>query len=168
MELVDVVDEQDRVIGQVTRAQMRAQNLLHRNVAILCTNSSGEIYVHQRTLTKDLFPGLHDVFVGGVVSAGESYADAAKREIAEELGIEGPMPERLFHHRYEGQHTRSHSEVFRVAWDGPIRHQASEIAWGAYRTLAVLIENREGFKLVPDGAEIFGRYREWLAQSDQR
>jgi isopentenyldiphosphate isomerase len=162
-ELVDAVDESDHVIGQVTRAQMRADNILHRNVAVLCMNERGEIYVQRRTLTKDVFPGLYDMFVGGVVSAGETYAQAAKREVAEELGIVGPTPERLFHHRYEGADTRSHSEVFRVMWTGPIRHQASEVAWGGYRTLQELVDNRECFSFVPDGAEIFARYIAWIA-----
>ena len=157
-ERVDVVDEDDRVLGQVTRSQLRAGNLLHRNVAILCLNRRGEIYVHRRTDTKDVFPGLYDMFVGGVVAAGETYAQAALREIEEELGIVGPTPERLFHHRYEGAQTRSHTEVFRVCWDGPIRHQPSEVAWGGYRAATQLAANTEGFSFVPDGREIFECY----------
>jgi isopentenyldiphosphate isomerase len=157
-ELVDLVDEDDRVIGCVTRAQMRAGNLLHRNVAVLCRRSDGAIYVHRRTATKDLFPGCYDMFVGGVVSAGESYAHAAEREIGEELGIVGTLPQRLFHHRYEGPRTRSHTEVFEVVWDGAITHQASEVAWGGYRTLRELIDNHEHFDFVADGSEIFARY----------
>ncbi len=157
-ELVDLVDDDDCVIGRVTRAQMRAANLLHRNVAVLCKNSNGDIYVQQRSAHKDLFPSCYDMFVGGVVSAGESYAAAAKREIAEELGIVGPSPRRLFHHRYEGAHTRSHTEVFELSWDGGITHQASEVVWGEYRSLQQLADNTERFEFVADGAEIFGHY----------
>jgi 8-oxo-dGTP pyrophosphatase MutT (NUDIX family) len=157
-ELVDVVDEADHVLGQTTRAQMRRDNVLHRVVAILCLDSTGRIYVHRRTPTKDLFPSLYDMFVAGTVGAGETYADAARRELAEELGIVGAAPELLFKHRYEGAQTRSHTAVFRLTWDGPIVHQASEIAWGAFRTRQALIENREGFTFVPDGAELFARY----------
>ena len=58
--------------------------------------------MHRRTDTKDVFPGEYDMFVGGVVSAGESYDDSALREIGEELGIVGPTPEFMFMHRYEG------------------------------------------------------------------
>ena len=161
-ERVDIVDQDDQVIGGATRQQMRASNLLHRSVAIICTNDAGEIYVHRRTETKDLFPGLYDRCVGGVVNAGESYAQAASRELAEELGIAGPSPQRLFHHHYEGPQTRSHTEVFQVLWNGPIVHQASEIAWGGYRTLRQLVKNHDGFVFVPDGEEIFVRYRAWL------
>jgi 8-oxo-dGTP pyrophosphatase MutT (NUDIX family) len=137
---------------------MRARNLLHRSVFILCCDPEGRIYVHRRTRTKDLFPGLYDMFVGGVVGSGESYAHAAVREVAEELGIVDTPLSRLFHHRYEGPHTRAHIEVFQATWEGPITHQASEIDWGAYCTLDELIANRERRQFVPDGEEIFARY----------
>jgi isopentenyldiphosphate isomerase len=159
-ERVDLVDEHDRVLGQVTRAQMRRENLLHRTIAVMCANSRGEIYVHRRTATKDVFPSHYDMFVGGVVSAGETYDATALREIAEELGIVGPRPEFLFMHRYEGPKSRSHIAVYRVIWDGPIRHQPSEVAWGAYFGVHETIENSRGLPFVPDGWEVFLRMRD--------
>jgi isopentenyldiphosphate isomerase len=157
-ELVDIVDEQDRVVRTTTRAEMRRDVLLHRVVAILCLNSRGEIYVHRRTPTKDLFPSLYDMFVAGTVEAGETYETSAVRELAEEIGVRGVALERLFHHRYEGRETRSHTEVYRVVWDGPITPQTSEIQWGEFRSRKSLIENPDGFHFVPDGAELFARY----------
>jgi isopentenyldiphosphate isomerase len=157
-ELVDIVDDDDQVIGQVTRSQMRREVLLHRVVAVLCMNSRGEIFVHRRTTTKDVFPGLYDMFAAGTVQAGESYETTAVRELAEELGVSGVPLERLFHHLYRGTATRAHTEVYRVVWDGPIVTQASEIAWGEFRTREAILTNHEGFELVPDGAELFARY----------
>ncbi|HKU44311.1 MAG TPA: NUDIX domain-containing protein [Polyangiales bacterium] len=157
-EWIDVVDEDDRVIGRTTRAQMRRDNILHRNVAILCLNRERRIYVHRRTATKDLYPSLYDMFTAGVVGAGESYEQAALRELEEELGIRGVVPQLLFQHRYEGEHSRTHSRVFRVEWDGPIVHQPTEVAWGGFRTRSELLSNRERFAFVPDGLELFTRY----------
>jgi len=159
-EWVDIVDHDDRVVRQVTRSQMRREILLHRVVAILCTNSRGEIFVHRRTATKDLFPSLYDMFVAGTVEAGESYEATAVRELAEEIGVSGVPLERLFHHLYVGPQTRAHTEVYRVVWDGPIVPQASEIAWGGFLSREALVANREGFEFVPDGAELFARYLE--------
>ena len=164
-EWIDWVDEDDRVIGRVTRAQMRAENLLHRVISVLCTNAAGEIYVHRRTHHKDVFPDLYDMFVGGVVGAGESYDAAARREIGEELGIVGPIPEFLFRHRYEGRASRSIIAVYRVRWDGTIVHQASEVAWGSYCTLDQIAKNSAGWEYVPDGWEIFQRYLERYARA---
>jgi 8-oxo-dGTP pyrophosphatase MutT (NUDIX family) len=157
-ELVDIVDEDDHVIGRATRTQMRRDKLLHRVVAILCRNRDGKIYVHRRTATKDLFPSLYDMFTAGTVEAGESYELAAIRELEEELGIRGVTLEPLFRHRYEGDRTRSHTAVYSVEWNGPIVHQATEIAWGEFQSRAELSANLELFEFVPDGVELFTRY----------
>ena len=128
-EWVDLIDSENRVIGRTSRREVRGRNLLHRGVGILCFDSGGRVYVHRRTETKDVFPGLYDMFVGGVVESGETYADAARREIDEELGVRGPTPEYLFRHLYEGDQNRSWIQVYRVIWDGPITHQVEEISW---------------------------------------
>lgn len=159
-ERVDVVDEDDRVLRQVTRSEMRRQILLHRVVAILCQNSRGEILVHRRTSTKDLFPDLYDMFVAGTVEAGESYEATAIRELAEEVGVHGATLEPLFHHLYQGPQTRAHTEVYRVIWDGPIVPQPSEIAWTGFMSRADIVGNHAGLAFVPDGTELFARYLE--------
>ena len=157
-ELIDWVDEHDRVIGQVTRARMRAENLLHRCIAVMCLDSRGRVYVHRRTASKDVYPSLHDAFVGGVVGAGESYDDAARREIGEELGIVGPTPEPLFHHVYEDAWSRSQTRVYRVRWDGAITHQPSEVAWGGFCDLAEVASGKLALPFVPDGWQVLQRY----------
>jgi isopentenyldiphosphate isomerase len=156
-EWVDVVDEADEVVRRATRAEVRRGNLLHRNVAILCENARGEVYLHQRAATKDLFPSLYDVFVAGVVSSDEGYDEAAVRELAEEVGIEHAVLEPLFRHRYEGPHTRSHTAVYRVGTEGPMRHRDGEIAWGRFCAVAEILAQAARWPLVPDGAEIFAR-----------
>lgn len=159
-EWVDVIDERDQVVGRATRKQMREHNLLHRNASVLCLTSKDEVYVHQRMPTKDVFPSLYDLFASGVVMAGESYDAAAARELAEELGVNGPALEPLFKHRYEGPSSRSFTMVYRVRWDGPITWQAEEIAWGGALPIADAAKNLQQFQYVPDGWEIFARYLE--------
>ena len=159
-EIVDVVDAENRVVRRATRREVRAKNLPHRGVGILCLDSGGRIYVHRRTRTKDVFPGLYDMFVGGVVGSGESYDDAARREIAEELGIVGPEPRFLFHHRYVGPANHAFIAVYEVTWDGPMRHQESEVEWGAFLDFDEVVRSLERWEYVPDGVEIFERYRE--------
>jgi isopentenyldiphosphate isomerase len=159
-EWVDVVDERDLVVGRATRRQMREHNLLHRNASVLCLTSKGEVYVHQRAPTKDVFPSLYDLFASGVVMAGESYDAAAARELSEELGVAGPPLEPLFKHRYEGPSSRSFTMVYRVVWDGAIAWQAEEIAWGSAMPIADVAKNALQFQYVPDGWEVFARYLE--------
>lgn len=154
LERVCVVDETDHELAVVSRQEMRAQNLLHRSVAVACWNLSGEIFVHQRAAGKDLFPNRYDMFVSGVVAAGESYGTAAVRELREELGIDGVEPEFLFKCLYRGSQSQAHIAVYRVTWDGPLVLQRSEIQRGQFWRPAALQERiAEGLDLVPDGAQ---------------
>jgi len=157
-EILDVVDENDRVIAQVPRSEVRAKNLLHRGVGILVFNSKGELYVHKRTETKDVFPGMYDMFVGGTVSAGESYEEAALRELREELGIEGVKLRALFTYRYEGPKNRCFTKIFEVCYDGPISHQREEVAWGRFFPVEEVLRLIRKWPFVPDGMEIFEEY----------
>ncbi len=161
-ELVDLVDRDNQVVGQADRRTVRTQNLLHRGVGILVQNSAGQVYVHQRTFTKDVFPGLFDMFVGGVVGSGESYELAARRETEEELGVQGAEPEFMFEHLYEGPLNRSFIRVYRVVYDGPIAHQESEIVWGAWMDHDALEAWSREVEIVPDGLEVFHHYLDFL------
>ncbi len=157
-EMVDLVDEGDRVVGVAPRSEVRSRNLLHREVAAICRNAAGAIYVHRRTETKDVFPSMHDMWVAGVVSSGETYAEAVRRELREELGISGAEPVFLFKHRYRDDHLNWWTEAFEVRWDGPIRHQPEEVAWGAFLPEAELLAKLDEWAFVPDGVDVFRRY----------
>ncbi|MDT5249582.1 MAG: hypothetical protein QOJ28_2216, partial [Mycobacterium sp.] len=62
-ELVAVVDESGAVTGSSPRSVVRRDNLRHVVVAVLVRDSAGRVYVHRRTGTKDIFPGMHDCWV---------------------------------------------------------------------------------------------------------
>lgn len=164
-ELVDVIDEDDRVVGVVPRPEMRARRLRHRVASILVFRSDGRLLVHRRTDTKDVFPGAFDCFVGGVVESGESYEEARDRELAEEMGIRNVAPVELFRHRYEGPDDRSITSVSAVIWDGEVVPQAEEIAWFAWEPVERVAERAEADTFVPDGRQIF---RRWLAEGARR
>lgn len=86
-ELFDVVDADDRVIGQATRAAVHRDGLLHRSAHVFVFNSRGELFLQRRALSKDENPGVWDSSAAGHLDAGESYAEAARRELLEELGL---------------------------------------------------------------------------------
>ncbi|MEI6400746.1 MAG: NUDIX domain-containing protein [Actinomycetota bacterium] len=91
-EQVDLIDEHDRVLGVVSRAEMRAGRLLHRCVFVAVVHPDGRLLVHRRSEHKDVWPGWFDIAVGGVVAAGEGYDAAARREVAEEVGLDNAGP----------------------------------------------------------------------------
>ena len=162
-ELVDVVDADDRVIGRATRADVRAQKLRHRATYILVFNSQGQLFVHRRSATKDVYPSHYDVTVGGVVSAGESYDVGAQRELAEELGISGVPLRPILKFQYEGDGNLVNGRVYSCSYDGPLTLQAEEIVGGEWLDLDVVIERTRQKQFCPDGIEALLRYLDRLA-----
>lgn len=113
----------------------------------------------------DVFPDMYDMMVAGHVKSGETYEESAVRELAEELGIAGAKPRPLFKYRYDDPTWPSWSTIFDVIWDGPIRHQASEIAWGEFMDEAELITKLDEWPFTPDGVAAFRQHlarRTWL------
>jgi isopentenyl-diphosphate Delta-isomerase len=85
-ELVDVVDPNNQVIGQITKNQAHQQGLLHRTVISEIINPKGQwLLVKQAGDRQD--PGQYVSPVGGHVKAGESELEALAREADEEAGI---------------------------------------------------------------------------------
>ena len=58
-----------------------------KTIGLLLMNSSGRIYLQQRSKIKTENAGMYDKTVGGHVSAGDSYEMTVVRECAEELGF---------------------------------------------------------------------------------
>ncbi|WP_249544000.1 NUDIX hydrolase YfcD, partial [Escherichia coli] len=69
-EWVDIVNEENEVIAQASREQMRAQCLRHRATYIVVHDGMGKILVQRRTETKDFLPGMLDATAGGVNRPG--------------------------------------------------------------------------------------------------
>ena len=153
-ELVDVVDLDDVVIATVARTRVRAENLRHRAVFVLVRSSHGEVLVHRRSDAKDLWPGRWDLAVGGVVTAGEGYDEAAVREIAEELGIKGVVPERLGRGRFDDDDVRLLGVVYRVEYDGPFTFADGEVVEATFVGLADLEERLRRDRFVPDSVAL--------------
>jgi 8-oxo-dGTP pyrophosphatase MutT (NUDIX family) len=157
-ELVEIVDDEDRVIEVVPRRVMRALSARHRCTYVFVLDRHGRVYVHRRTTTKDIYPGYLDVCAGGVNAVGETYEVAAARELEEELGVTAE-PTLRFVARYDGADGRCFGGVFDVAWDGPIVWQPEEVVEGAFHTFQEIDAMREREPFCPDGLEMFDRWR---------
>jgi len=161
-EVLDVVDERDRVVGQAKRADVYARRLRHRCAFVLARDADGRVFVHRRTARKLVFPSLYDMFVGGVLATGESYDEAALREAEEELGVTGlPAPTPLFRFLYETPAHAWWSAVYEVRCEQPVRPQADEVAWHAFLTEEELTRRLDEWDWVPDGLEAYRRLVAW-------
>lgn len=160
-EVLDIVDDDDRVVGQAPRGEAYALGLRHRCVFIQARDAEGRVFVHRRTPTKLVFPSLYDMFVGGVVGAGEEYDDAALREAEEELGVSGlPRPDFLFKFLYDNGAGQSWwSAVYEVRCDLPVRPQVEEVAWHDFLPDEEVERRLADWTWVPDGLAAYERLK---------
>ena len=155
-ELVDVVDDDDNVIGVVTRREMRARRLLHRAVSIAVLSTDGRLLVHRRADTKDVWPGQWDMAAGGVVGSGETYEQAATRELAEELGVlvESGAMTSLGSARFDDEAVSLLGRGYWCVHDGPFEFtdgEISEVRWVGRSDLATLMAVE---RFVPDNVTL--------------
>ena len=100
-EHIDIVDDQDSVIGTTTKDEAQEKGLRHRVVRISLEDSSGNILLQKRHDDKELYPGCWDTAAAGHVDAGEGYLAAAERELYEELRVVTPL-ELVKHYKSDG------------------------------------------------------------------
>jgi len=130
-ELFDVVDDQDRVTGTMARREVHRLKLRHRAVHLLVVNRAGQVFLHQRSMKKDLFPGVWDSSAAGHVGAGEDYDATAGRELEEELGCRPARPPQpLFKIEAREETGQEFVWVYRVEAEGPFVLEADEIERG--------------------------------------
>ncbi len=104
-EYLEIVDERGNVIGHAPRKAIHGNpSLMHRVVHILVVNRSGDILLQKRSMKKDVAPGKWDTSVGGHVGVGEDLLSSSRREMFEELGIDG----RDLEHLYSYVHTNAY------------------------------------------------------------
>ena len=162
-EVVALYDAEGRPAGTAGRREMRARNLTHAATAVVVRDRLGRVHVHRRTPTKDVYPGRHDFTAGGVVGAGEDPRDAAVRELDEELGVAGVALEPLGVAHYGDDRTDHWGHLFTATWNGPVRLQREEVAWGDWWPVDRLVAALEAAPddWMPDTAALLG---DWLRE----
>ena len=87
-EQIDILRADGTPLGQIEpRSEAHRLGLWHRTVHIGVVNCQNQIVLQKRARTKESFPGLWDISAAGHITAGDSSANGAKRELEEELGI---------------------------------------------------------------------------------
>ena len=154
LESVDVVDDTDTVTRTVTRAEMRAGRLRHRAVFIGVVHPDGRVLVHQRSHAKDVWPGMWDLAVGGVVNAGERYDEAAARELAEEIGVADAPLRLIGGGAFRDESVDLIGRCYTVVTAGPFHFADGEVIqaeWVLLPALTTMISERE---FLPDSVAL--------------
>lgn len=157
-ELIAWVDEQDQLLGELPRAELRARGLIGRGTFIVLFDGQGRLCAQQRTLSKAVYPGYWDAAAGGMVQASETYARSAQRELAEELGVSGVALREHGRFLFDALGNRLWCAVFSAVWDGPLRLQPEEISQVCFLDPQALAARIGREPWCPDSLEALRRY----------
>lgn len=159
-EIVDIVDDENVVIGKISEADLYKCPNNHRIVHVLIFNDNGEMALQLRSRTDDYLPLHWTTVVGGHVQAGETPEQAAKREMREEIGVDIPF-EKLFETAYELPQVpgmKKFLTVFRATYNGPFSPNLKDIErveFFSQEKIRQMINNQE--KVHQEFAYIFFR-----------
>lgn len=128
-----VVDEDDRVLGHRSKADVHAgDGVLHRAFSIFLFNGRGEVMLQQRSEQKPLWPHYWSNACCSHPRRGETVDEAAARRLTEELGIEAPL-EYVYTFRYHARYDDRGAEhemcaVYLTRCDDPVHVNELEVA----------------------------------------
>lgn len=128
-ERFEIVDAGDQVIGTALRCECHGNPaLVHRTAHVVVRSGNGHMLLQKRSAAKDIQPGRWDTAVGGHLHPGETYEQAARREMTEEIGLDARLPlTHLFDTRIRNLIESENVRVFGLTHDGPFVLQADEI-----------------------------------------
>ena len=90
-ECLILVDENDQQWGKMEKLKVHQLGLLHRAFSIFIFNSEGQVLLQQRAADKYHSPNLWSNTCCSHPHFGESMAQATKRRLQEEMGMNCPI-----------------------------------------------------------------------------
>ncbi len=160
-QMIDTVDEKDKVVGKAAYEEIIAKGLIFRAANVMVFNSKGMLFVHKRNRNLQTFAGMWDVKLGGIVDAGESYEEAALRELEEEAGIDNAKLEFMFPLKFRGGKHKNNREVYRCVYDGKMTLQKAEIEEGRFVAVEEAKKMMTRGMLSPPAVAVFEKYLKW-------
>jgi isopentenyl-diphosphate delta-isomerase type 1 len=161
-EYFDIVDLDDKVIGQASRSEChRNPDLVHRAVHVLVFNSRDELYLQRRAWNKDIQPGKWDTSVGGHVTAGEEWDVAAQRELEEELGVESVNLQFVYSYLFRNEIESERIRTYILKHDGEIEPNPLEIIEGRFWGKDEIEASLGSGIFTPNFEVEFENYLEW-------
>ena len=159
-EKVVLVTEKDEVLGLMEKMQAHENGILHRAFSVFLYNSKGEMLLQKRAAEKYHSPNQWTNACCSHPRIEETYEQAAKRRIKEELGIDCELEEKFwFIYKADvGQNLWEHEldHVFVGNYEGEYNLNKEEVAEVRYISLENLnleLENNpenftEWFKII--------------------
>ena len=131
MEILDIVNQKDQIIGQAEYQNIYKNLHLHRIVHVLIFDPKGRMLLQLRSKNKSFCPLHWSTSVGGHVQSGETYLKAAQRECEEEIGKKLKLKKLfkdLFSHPDYNQGIKKFLTTFKTMDEGPFYKSIEEVA----------------------------------------
>jgi isopentenyl-diphosphate delta-isomerase type 1 len=123
-----VVNEQDEIVGYKSRYECHHnKSIIHRCTDVALFNTKGKIALQKRSMNKDLYPGYYCITASGHVSKGESYEEAAYRELEEEMGVKGVVLKKQETFMVYNETETEMTTLFVGNYDGIFTYPADEV-----------------------------------------
>ncbi len=159
-EFIDIVDDEDTVVGKAPRKEVIDKALIHRASHVIVIDYFRRFLVQKRSAKKGMFPGLWDLGASETVVSGESYELAAVRGLKEELGIDVTKNELtfLFTARYRSGEYNANIGVYSLMYNGRLEMNTDEVDELRHMSAEEIKELIKENVFAPNGALVFERH----------
>ena len=157
MEQVEIIDTNGNVLKVVTRKESIEKNLCIKGAFVIVDNGSGKYYIQKRSMNKEIYPGLWAAGAGGGVAVGETFEDAAHRELEEELGIKADV-RFIFDFSFKSEVSNYKSKIYITVYNGEVTPNTEEIETGKWASKQEIEEMESNGQLCPDTAQYMKIY----------
>jgi isopentenyldiphosphate isomerase len=144
-EIVDIVDENDKVIRQEKKSVCHKNKILHRgvNIFVFKDKSYKEILLQKRSQTKKSNPSKICT-PGGHLISGETYLQGAKREFFEEQFNskinKNYTFEELFKIKKSTHNDYEYMTIFRIICEGPFSPDPKEVEISYFKDIKIVLK----------------------------
>ena len=129
-EYLDIIDNSGLIVGTMSREEAYQKNCALQVSGVLLFRSNGNLILQRRGKNKR-YPLCYDYSAAGHVLSGESFLQAAHRELEEELGITNviltPLGQVKAYQKEESQKLRKLHTIFRTVCDAPVKIYEEEL-----------------------------------------
>ena len=165
-ECLEIVNQRGEIIGFAPRSKCHGDpSLMHRVSHIMVFNQTGLILQQKRAVNKDIQPGKWDTSVGGHLDIGESFEEAAYREMKEELGIHDVPIHYLYHYIWKTDIETELVRTFYCVFTGRIYYNQDEIEGVQFWNLSDLADHIHEERFTLNLKEEIYRYFNWKKMS---
>jgi len=125
-----IIDYKDKELAYKKKAMLRA-------VQVFVYNSKSELFIQKRGKKKSRYPNYFCTSVAGHVEPGESYRQAAVRELQEELGIKKAKNLKLVVKEKTpvSDNVYAMTSFFIISTDETIKLQEEEVGNGSFHPI---------------------------------